>query len=260
MSKFRLWVDAFRKRYPNPAKGTTAIIFRLLFPEEDVRRKYDMQEKRLAQALGDALATSDPRLFKWDQDGASGCLGAEVRHVMEKTSTVRLDERSGPGENLSLSFQIDPEQPSRLTIDEADRFLDELAAISAYSDSSVRSKYPRRRRNNIIREAYSMLSAVDASFFTQIILKDLRPLLYSSNSRHYTDALKNYNSTSIHALTKEDAMKIWDPTRSMLQSYNYAATLEDAAAAFENGVTISAPRLGVPIEVRFLLRTPFFHT
>ncbi|KAK0446631.1 hypothetical protein EV421DRAFT_1901481 [Armillaria borealis] len=228
LTKFRLWVDAFRKRYPNPAKGTTATIFRLLFPEEDVRRKYDMQEKRLAQALGDALATSDPRLFKWDQDGASGCLGAEVRHVMEKTST------------------IDPERPSRLTIDEADKFLDELAAISAYSDSSVRSKYPskmRRRRNHIIREAYSTLSAVDASFFTQIILKDLRPLLYSSNSRHYTDALKNYNSTSIHALTKEDAMKIWDPTRSMLQSYSYAATLEDAAAAFENGVTISAPRL-----------------
>ncbi|SJL03675.1 uncharacterized protein ARMOST_07032 [Armillaria ostoyae] len=234
LTKFRLWVDAFRKRYPNPAKGTTAIIFRLLFPEEDVRRKYDMQEKRLAQALGDALATSDPRLFKWDQDGASGCLGAEVRHVMEKTST------------------IDPERPSRLTIDQADKFLDELAAISAYSDSSVRSKYPskmRRRRNHIIREAYSTLSAVDASFFTQIILKDLRPLLYSSNSRHYTDALKNYNSTSIHALTKEDAMKIWDPTRSMLQSYSYAATLEDAAAAFENGVTISAPRLGVPIEI-----------
>ncbi|KAK0188852.1 hypothetical protein F5146DRAFT_1140422 [Armillaria mellea] len=225
LTKFRLWVDAFRKRYPNPAKGTTAIIFRLLFPEEDVRRKYDMQEKRLAQALGDALATSDPRLFNWDQDGASGCLGAEVRHVMEKTST------------------IDPEQPSRLTIDEADKFLDELAAISAYSNSSVRSKYPRRRRSHIIREVYSTLSAVDASFFTQIILKDLRPLLYSSNSRHYTDALKNYTSTSIHALTKEDAMKVWDPTKSMLRSYSYAATLEDAAAAFENGVTISAPRL-----------------
>ncbi|KAK0218025.1 hypothetical protein IW262DRAFT_1463334 [Armillaria fumosa] len=225
LTKFRLWVDAFHKGYPNPAKGTTAIIFRLLFPEEDVRRKYDIQEKRLAQALGDALATSDPRLFKWDQDGASGCLGAEARHVMEKTST------------------IDPEQPSRLTIDEADKFLDELAAISAYSDSSVRSKYPRRTRSHIIREAYSTLSAVDASFFTQIILKDLRPLLYSSNSRHYTDALKNYNSTSIHALTKEDAMKAWDPTQSMLRSYSYVATLEDAATAFENGVTISAPRL-----------------
>ncbi|KAK0501203.1 hypothetical protein EDD18DRAFT_1347295 [Armillaria luteobubalina] len=228
LTKFRLWVDAFRKRYPNPPKGTTATIFRLLFPEEDVRRKYDMQEKRLAQALRDALATSDPRLFKWDQDGASGCLGAEVRHVMEKTST------------------IDPEQPSRLTIDEADKFLDEMAAISAYSDSSVRSKYPRRTRSHIIREAYSTLSAVDASFFTQIILKDLRPLLYSSNSRHYTDALKNHNSTSIHALTKEDAMKVWDPTKSMLRSYSYVATLEDAATAFENGVTISAPKLGIP--------------
>ncbi|KAK0202881.1 hypothetical protein DFS33DRAFT_1385236 [Desarmillaria ectypa] len=231
LNKFRLWVDAFRKRYPNPAKGTTAFIFRLLFPEEDVRRKYDMQEKRLAQALGNALATSDPRLLKWDQVGASGCLGAEVRHVMDQIST------------------IDPEQPSRLTIDEADMFLDELAALSAYSDSSVRSKYPsavRRKRNHIIREVYSTLSAVDASFLTQIILKDLRPLLYSSNSRHYTDALKNYNSTSIKALTKEDAMKIWDPTKSMLQSYSYAATLEDAAAAFENGVTISTPRLEFP--------------
>ncbi|KAK0488845.1 hypothetical protein IW261DRAFT_376205 [Armillaria novae-zelandiae] len=231
LTKFRLWVDAFRKRYPNPAKGTTAIIFRLLFPEEDVRRKYDMQEKRLAQALGDALATSDPRLFKWDQDGASGCLGAEVRHVMKKICT------------------IDQEQPSRLTINEADKFLDELAAISAYSDSSVRSKYPRRTRSHIIREVYSTLSAVDASFFTQIILKDLRPLLYSSHSRHYTDALKNHNSTSIHVLTKEDAMKVWDPTKSMLRSHSYVATLEDAAAAFENGVTISAPRLGVPIEI-----------
>ncbi|KAG7443683.1 uncharacterized protein BT62DRAFT_325260 [Guyanagaster necrorhizus] len=234
LNKFRLWVNAFRKRYPNPAKGTTAIVFRLLFPDEDVRRKYDMQEKQLAQALRDALATSNPRLLKWDQDGASGCLGAEVRQVMDQTST------------------IDPEEPSRLTIDEADMFLDELAAISVYSHDSVRSKYPsaiRRKRNHIIREIYSTLSAVDASFLTQIILKDLRPLLYSSNSRHYADALKNYNSTSIRALTKEDAMKIWDPTKSMLQSYSHAATLEDAAAAFENGVTISAPRLGTPIEI-----------
>ncbi|KAK0467324.1 uncharacterized protein EV420DRAFT_1636338 [Desarmillaria tabescens] len=184
LNKFRLWVDAFRKRYPNPAKGTTAIIFRLLFPEEDVRRKYDMQEKRLAQALGDALATSDPRLLKWDQDGASGCLGAEVRHVMNQTST------------------IDPEQPSRLTIDEAD------------------------------------IEAEEEPHNSRVIFKAVRRRCFFSYADH--------PERSPSALSKEDAMKIWDPTKSMLQSYSYAATLEDAAAAFENGVTISAPKLGIP--------------
>lgn len=76
------------------------VVFRLLFPEEDSRRKYDMQETRLSQLLVDCLgisATGYDRgcgLRCWANKGISGCLGTEVQKVMAQASSV--------GDNLVL--------------------------------------------------------------------------------------------------------------------------------------------------------------
>lgn len=88
-------------RQPLPP-NTGVQFFRLLFPEEDVRRKYDIQETRLAQLLAGVLgvATDGPdargfRLVNWAGqvpevgNSTRGCLGHEIEQVLKATETVR---------------------------------------------------------------------------------------------------------------------------------------------------------------------------
>ncbi|KAF8216343.1 hypothetical protein K438DRAFT_1703159 [Mycena galopus ATCC 62051] len=228
------WIKTLRTKFAPLPSNTTAIVFRLLFPEEDTRRKYDMQETRLASALADCFGTSATPLCQWAADGSSGCLGEEVLKVLNKSSSYAVD-------------YISP-----LSITEVDSLLEELASHSGYSNISVRSSFnaTRRSKTTILRALYRSLSPLDASFLTQIILKDLRPLLYPTPDAHYSVALKSFNSVSVTQLSKEDAMKAWDPSRQMLYNYHVRAGLDDAAAAFDAGITETiAPRIGTPVEI-----------
>ncbi|KAJ7435078.1 hypothetical protein B0H11DRAFT_685749 [Mycena galericulata] len=233
----RNWIARLRSEFAPLPQETTAIVFRLLFPEEDARRKYDMQEARLASALADCfgIPAKAKHLRHWGTDGFTGCLGEEVLKVL----------------NLSSSYSADYVSP--LTIASVDDLLDELAAHSGFSHVSVRVKHPhatRRSKTTIIRELYRSLAPLDASFLTQIILKDLRPLLYPLTETHYTVALKAYNSVAVTHLNKEDAMKAWDPSCRMLAIYRVRSGLDDASAAFEAGITdTSMPRIGTPVEI-----------
>ena len=65
------------------------MITRLLFPEEDVRRKYDMQETRLAGYLADCFGIRKDILVNWRGEDREGCLGVEVRKAIEER-TVSL--------------------------------------------------------------------------------------------------------------------------------------------------------------------------
>lgn len=89
------WIAELHKRYEPLPPGTTGVIFRLLFPEEDIGRKYGMQETALAQQLATTLLVSTSSngrgsgLTAWNGEGSTGCLGHEVERLMENTSTVR---------------------------------------------------------------------------------------------------------------------------------------------------------------------------
>jgi len=139
-----------------------------------------------------------------------------------------------------------------------DALLDELASTSAFSDQSLRRLRPAtfRTRHDILCELYHSMPALDASFLTQIILKDLRPLLFPLAETHYTVALTKYNTKSIALLSKEDAMMAWDPTGRMLKTYKVRATLHEAANAFElesndqQATVTPQPQIRTPIEVQ----------
>lgn len=127
----------------------------------------------------------------------------------------------------------------------------ELAALSPFSHADIRAACPkdhRRTRIAILRDLFNV-SAIEASFLCQIILKDLRPLLYPLASTHYTAALKEYKSNAVSMLTKEQAMQIWDPTGRMLRAYKMSSSLEGAAEAFEAGSVDVLPLVGIPIQV-----------
>jgi DNA ligase-4 len=88
---FARWVAELRRRFLPLPPGTTAIVFRWLFPEQDLRRKYAMQEKRLASQLADALALpqqATTRLMGWHKDARVGCLGGELKQILEERGQV----------------------------------------------------------------------------------------------------------------------------------------------------------------------------
>jgi len=76
------WLDALRKHYSPLPPGTTAIFFRLFFPEEDTKRKYGIQEKQLAGYLSEILGVSRKKLESWDSQDATGCLGNELECLL----------------------------------------------------------------------------------------------------------------------------------------------------------------------------------
>ncbi|KAF4569964.1 hypothetical protein EYR36_009770 [Pleurotus pulmonarius] len=148
---------------------------------------------------------------------------------------------------------MDPsESVSSLSMGEVDELLDELAASSLFTDEPVRSKYPkhiRRPRAAVIRRLFRPLAPLDAGCTVQIILKDLRPLLYPQIEKHYTVALKDYNSRSYTMLTKEDVMFELDPPGALYRMSKVVARLDEAVEAHEQSLNPGQPRIGIPIQI-----------
>ncbi|PSR73821.1 hypothetical protein PHLCEN_2v10391 [Hermanssonia centrifuga] len=94
LQTLKRWIEEVHKRYSPLPPSTTEVFFRLLFPEEDVSRKYGIQEAKLAQYLAKILAVSTERdgrgraLVDWKAENSVGCLGAEVRNLMEQTYMI----------------------------------------------------------------------------------------------------------------------------------------------------------------------------
>lgn len=86
------WVEKLREEHSPLPSTLVATFFRLFFPEEDVSRKYGLQETRLAGYIADILNVStaqDTRgwsLRSWNTDGTAGCLGTEVENLLASTS------------------------------------------------------------------------------------------------------------------------------------------------------------------------------
>ncbi|KAI0642398.1 hypothetical protein C8Q79DRAFT_251688 [Trametes meyenii] len=237
---FNRWLIALRERYSPLPAGTTAAVLLLLFPEEDVRRKYGMQEARLGQHILKIIGASSlcegrgENLRRWNHEGAPGCLGNEVEQLMASSSTRNMSD---------------------LSLNDVDALLSELAATSPFSataDSS--SSASRRSREAILTELYTSLSPFEGAVVTQIILKDLRPLLYPipPSASHYTSALIQYKSNAVAMLTKEAAVHAWDPSGRMSIIYKNRAKLEDAARAYEicaKGDELPQPVVGTQIQI-----------
>ncbi|KAG6888469.1 hypothetical protein C0995_008042 [Termitomyces sp. Mi166 len=234
---FRRWTNKLRKDFLPLPPGTAAVVFKFLFPDEDHHRKFDMQETRLARNIADSFGIDKAFLENWLCENASGCLGEELRLALERTSTT-------------VGGHISP-----LSIAQVDELLDELASTSGYSHESIRKKYPPnkgRPRLRIIKDLFRTLSPIDASFLTQIILKDLRPILYPLRDTHYIASLTGHNSASVKMLSKEDAMNIWDPSKWMLRLYRVKSTLTETANESEKPASErsrNVPKIGLPVAI-----------
>ncbi len=146
---------------------------------------------------------------------------------------------------------------SSISLCRVDSLLVELAGKCAFSADMYRkaAHASRRSREAILSELYTSLTPSESAVVTQIILKDLRPLLYPipQSACHYTSALLEYKSNAMAMLTKESAMHAWDASGRMSLIFKTRANLEEAATAYEglaNGEDFPQPTVGMPIQVR----------
>lgn len=255
---FVRWVANLRRRFTPLPQGTAAAVLLLLFPEEDSRRKYGMQETKLAQELAKCFGVSmkgrGDVLNHWNGEASTGCLGAEICKIANSASSVRVTCFPRYSLALIISMKLDEAQIGPLSIADVQTLLDELASTSAFSDRTLRQSHSHmpRSKNMILRDLYQSMPSVDAAFLTQIILKDIRPLLYPLSETHYTAALTKYNSKAVLPLTKEAAMMTWDPTRRLLRTHSVRSNLYDATHTWEQHSEthkFPEPQIGSAIEV-----------
>jgi DNA ligase-4 len=85
---FGKWVEELHKRFSPLPPNTTSICFQFLFPEEDVHRKYNIQEARMVQLLADCFGIDNKTFENWSQEEATGCLGQELKVVLQRSCSV----------------------------------------------------------------------------------------------------------------------------------------------------------------------------
>jgi len=199
---FMKWAN-HHLQWPAP-KNTGKIIFRLLFPEHDIRRVYNIKEARLAKHLafihdvGTLRGQRGEALYNWkstteDQNGIetgkAGCLGLEVQDIRK---------------------EMEDDKPPSLKLSVLDRLLDELAVLCDWSNLGKHPfQKPYRRPPVVLQDIYRPLSARESAYITQIILKDLRPLLYPIPSLSVHRALMEYDSKAFQELIPYSMMKAW---------------------------------------------------
>lgn len=86
-------------------------------------------------------------------------------------------------------------------------------------------------QKDILRRLYMNASPAEAAIITQIILKDLRPLMYALPNVGSSSALLDYNERSFTILEAQHAMRAWH--WAMLSIFNVRSTLDAAATACE---------------------------
>ncbi|KAG8836098.1 hypothetical protein FRC17_010031 [Serendipita sp. 399] len=197
-----------------------------------------MQETRLSKLLVKVLSelgfsqAETRALGSWSEGGGvnglwkgrAGSLGEDLKNVL-----------SSRNRNLS----------STSTIHDIDDLLDELSEHSKYSQTHVIVDAPRLRLN-ILRDLYAKATPKAANLITQIILKDLRPILEPIGVAHTTLNLLKKNS-HLQRLTLKQSLKAWD--RRLPELYRVCASLKEAFNALEHGTNTSlSPVVGVPVE------------
>lgn len=197
---FTAWIGALH----SPSHADGLILFRLIFPEHDIRRRYGLKEILLARVLPQALGFAPPpALLAWNDPSSisgealpphatHGCFGFSLQEALKHRKS-------------SLS------SPS-LSIHRVDALLDELASHCDFSAQDVKRLRPRsssRPRQAILSDLFSSLSAEEAGYLAQIVLRDLSPLLYPIPALQSEEALLEHNTTSIKTLEPGPALASW---------------------------------------------------
>jgi DNA ligase 4 len=145
-----------------------------------------------------------------------------------------------------------------LSIAEVDELLTELASHSGFSAHVVRHSENAGARpvRDILARLYRDMPAFEAGVITQIILKDLRPILYPLATTNVSSALLNYNTKAVKMLSLHDAMCNWTDGGWVWWSYVVLMDFNTLGRFIENNPvgTTARPEIGTRILVCSLLQ------
>lgn len=99
---FRKWIEELHRRFSPLPSNATVICFRMLFPEEDIRRRYGIQETKMTKLLADCFGIETKIFQKWSLEESSGCLGQELKVVLERSCSVNFSSLFCPPYTLTL--------------------------------------------------------------------------------------------------------------------------------------------------------------
>ncbi|GAA5943753.1 uncharacterized protein JCM15063_005826 [Sporobolomyces koalae] len=232
------WIDQVKRVHGqemgNPLPpGTVIIFFRLLFPEEGVRRRYGLQEYTFAKELEKHYRVAEGTFADWcrtsddDVAAATGSLGETVKRWLERKGKCLAGD-------------------SALTLGRIDELLDELASTSTYSARDVQAlrAQPHFRIRPLDQILFDLLHPLDASqtaLMIQLILRDLSPILYPAPSESVSVSLNQYTSTCYDRIDLVRVMHAWDPR--MARIHRTVADLDWVAATVEDWIRKSLPAL-----------------
>lgn len=147
-----------------------------------------------------------------------------------------------------------------ISIHRLDELLDELASHSGFSQMSQQPFHKRtkpRAQLAILREMYDGVTPQEAGFLTQIILQDLRPVLYPLPIVNTTVNLTVNLPRSVPKYKRCElglyqTIKSWHA--EMARVYRLCANLDEAARAIERGPPYpTSPTLFKPVAVCSML-------
>jgi DNA ligase-4 len=219
-----------------------------------------LKETKFSKELEGILGLSG--LSRWDGvvyegEAGTGCLGREVETMMRPRVSHLLPHNSWTDDQLPKG------QKSCLTISDLDAILDQLAAFSPFSQLSQPSPSTMTQSSLLTRLFRdSGLSPYALAVLTQIILRDLRPLLNplpKLTTRNPTAMLRLKSNAGPAQLELYQAMRCWDPRMGKLYSTGKgdldwcADTMDGTRDGGVAGIS-HGPIVGVNVQVGHLSR------
>ena len=151
-------------------------------------------------------------------------------------------------------------------MNDVDRLLSELARYSPWSSLDVRHPRDEEAKKGRIRDVlsrlYSDLPPLDAAVLTQVILKDLRPILYPLPATGTTASLLSYNANAVYMLTLEDVLRDWNGPNNhyswLWYQYHILSDFTSLGQFMEQNPigTTAMPRVGTRVLVRVIFLLP----
>lgn len=243
---FKQWLSALT----DASTRDGIVLFRLIFPDHDIRRRYGLKETLLARELRKALSFSSNALACWrDGNSEASVVYEDIDSVKRKAGCFghHLEAVLAPRRDFTM------ENAPSIDIQRLDALLDELASHCEYSCNEVRQlAYDRQKhrfRSCILFDLFSPLSAKESAYLAQIILRDLTPLLYPLPTCIAEAALSKFNSSSYQELSLTEALREWHWLLPIV--YRYRADIGQAFAVVDSQ-KIDRSKRSLNLLVRFL--------
>lgn len=171
---------ARHRSYVDAHDTSLSALLSTLLPDKRTDRVYCIQAPSLERIIGRACLLGASRIAELAQYRQPGS-GVDLADCVHRILTVTVSSFKGNNGNKLMAIQPSPgySQKDLVTVEEIDELLHSLASKVRWSSPSIRASQasltPTNRTD--VEVMYRRLSAVEAKWFTRLILKSCQPLV-----------------------------------------------------------------------------------